>query len=173
VRGHNFSQQNDVLPRMRNSPHHFSANVLPTYIRSTVSSRTRFAKPREGGWKEKKNSSVYALRQRERQGAYRTGHKSAARREVSGHLSGRRASFLGKDKERKRKEGGTGSGARADVLSTQSTREPDVVNGMRESIDFDPCSTQYERRQLRSPSQASQESEIKRTSTNRFNGSPT
>jgi hypothetical protein len=25
-------------------------------------------------------------------------------------------------------------GARADVLSTQSTREPDVVNGMRESM---------------------------------------
>jgi hypothetical protein len=30
-------------PRMRNSPHHFSANVSPAYIRSTVSSRTRFA----------------------------------------------------------------------------------------------------------------------------------
>jgi hypothetical protein len=27
-----------------------------------------------------------------------------------------------------------GAGARADVLSTQSTREPDVVNGMRESM---------------------------------------
>jgi hypothetical protein len=31
---------------MRNSPHHFSAKVLPAYIRSTVSSRTRLAKPR-------------------------------------------------------------------------------------------------------------------------------
>jgi hypothetical protein len=39
---------------MRNRPHHFSANVLPAYIRSTVSSRTRLAKPRRG-WKEKLN----------------------------------------------------------------------------------------------------------------------
>jgi hypothetical protein len=40
----------------------------------------------------------------------------------------------GRIKKEKEKRVARGAGARADVLSTQSTREPDVVNGMRESM---------------------------------------
>ncbi len=71
-------------PRMRNSPHHFSANVSPAYIRSTVSSRTRFANS------GRSNFPCAGMQQ-----TYRIGHKSAALREVSGHRVGRQASFLG------------------------------------------------------------------------------
>ena len=129
-------------PRMRNSPHHFSANVLPAYIRSTVSSSTRLAEARRG-WKVNWMFKSSMCERRDR--AYRTDHKSAARHEVFDHLSGRRASFLAKDKEIKGRVGDAhdwarGAGARADVLSTQSTREPDVVNGMSESMRSDSWS---------------------------------
>ena len=40
----------------------------------------------------------------------------------------------GRIKKEKEERVAWGAGARADVLSTQSTREPDVVNGMRESM---------------------------------------
>jgi len=40
----------------------------------------------------------------------------------------------GRIKKEKEERVARGAGARADVLSTQSTREPDVVNGMRESM---------------------------------------
>ena len=126
-------------PRMRNSPHHFSANVLPAYIRSTVSSRTRFAKPR-GDVLTFKNFTVHVL---QANNAYQTGHRSAVRHEASDHLAGRRASFLTKQKRkrcagrRNLTEHSVGGGLGANVLSTQSTREPDVVNGMRESMGRD------------------------------------
>jgi hypothetical protein len=43
----------------------------------------------------------------------------------------------GRIKKEKEERVARGAGGRADVLSTQSTREPDVVNGMRESMRSD------------------------------------
>ncbi len=125
-------------PRMRKSPRHASAKTSWWYIRSTVSSRTRLAAAHR--------LSTSLLKTSVQHGTHRIDHTTSRPLEASAHLAEPRASSL---TGAKRTNHGVGSGdwqgiwaqgaprvggLRIDVLSTQSTRDPEVVNGIRESI---------------------------------------
>lgn len=91
------------------------------------------AKPRSG-WVERKLNVCAHVHERRDRGrtelVIRAQHavKFSTISQDDEHLS------WGRIKKEKEERVARGAGARADVLSTQSTREPDVVNGMRESM---------------------------------------